>query len=305
VTAPRALPLGLALALVGCEGALTPADPLDGDAGPTSDAPIWFDDLDKARAQERFQVTGDLMRYVIAPGCAANRNECHSNEDFPDMSTEGNLWNLADLLCNQGVGDPLEVEDFCEALGDELRITAGANEGFVARVGSISTLEDDEGRFERYEIFLEAAPPMDQANAGFQFLRDGVAMASLGGGASLQVIGASKIVSVTNANHLVDPDRVRQGDRNQNGVFGDGGGVLVRPGDARGSYLVRRVLGQGTERVRMPLPSDNVRPKFNRNLSPDEVYALMSWINCMDLAKGIYAPIDYDCAANADNEGRW
>ncbi len=155
----------------------------DGDGG----GGAAYDQLDRARAQAKFPDTTALMRYVIAPGCAAELNECHYNEDFPDMSSEGNLLNLLNLPCNLQIGERTGVEDFCEAVGDELRISAGANAGFVGRVGSIKAVTSAAGAFQAWEVRLERAPTAAQSNASFQLLRGGTALPALGSGSSLQV----------------------------------------------------------------------------------------------------------------------
>lgn len=258
--------------------------------------------LDKARARDRFQATTDLMRWVIAPGCAAQHNECHQNEDFPDMSTEGNLWNLVDQPCNQGVGDRTTVEDFCEQKADELRVDGGP----TVRVGSIATLTNDAGEFDRYEVRVDVplAAPLD--GASFVVVRDGAELPAVGHGSSLRGDAGSKVLGIVEPADLPDPRLVRQGDENDNGVFGTGEGVLVRRGDAHASYLVRRLLGKETTREQMPLNANSDNPtEINNAPPPDAMYALLSWINCMGPSDGPYSPIRYDCEANADNEGTW
>lgn len=261
--------------------------------------------LDKVEAQRQFATTTELMRYVVAPGCAAERNECHNSEDFPDLSTEGNLWNLVDVRCNQGLGERRDVEGFCENLGDELRIEGGANQGFTARIGSISSVSNAQGVFQHYEVLLDKAPTASQTGASFGILRDGAKVGGLGGGASVELKAGEKWARVKNASHLPSPSLVFQGDENRDGAFGDGKGVLVKRGDARASYLVWRVLGH-SPRPQMPLGTnaDQVT-ETNRPLTKNEVYALMSWVNCMQAGDTIYSPIRYDCAANANNEGQW
>jgi hypothetical protein len=137
-------------------------------------------------------------------------------------------------------------------------------------------------------------------------LRGGSKLAALGGGASVELQAGQKWARVKNANHLPDPVAVQQGDENRNGIFGSGGGALVKRGDAHGSYLVRRLQAQATSRVRMPLGAnpDNLT-EVNRPLTKNEAYALMSWINCMAPTDGPYAPIRYDCPENAANDGVW
>lgn len=261
--------------------------------------------LDKAAAQARFATTTELMRYVVGPGCAAERNECHNSEDFPDLSTEGNVWNLVQLGCNQGLGERKEVEDYCERVGDQLRIDSGANTGFVARIGWIKQVSSAAGTFQYFEVGLDKAPPSAQSGGTFSILRAGTRLAALGGGASAETQAGQKWVRVRNAGHLPDPVAVIQGDENQNGVFGTGQGAIVKPGDARGSYLVMRLLGKATARVRMPLGANaDQQFELNRPLTQNELYAVMSWINCMQPGDGPYSPIRYDCAANADNEGK-
>ncbi|MCC6995578.1 MAG: hypothetical protein IT370_13290 [Deltaproteobacteria bacterium] len=273
----------------------------DGGAQPTN-----YDQLDRARAQAKFPDTTALMRYVIAPGCAAERNECHFNEDFPDLSSEGNLLNLLELPCNQQVGERTTIEEFCERVGDELRISAGANAGFQARVGSITAITSATGAFQAWEVRLERGPTAAQSNATFQLLRAGTALPALGAGSSLQVSAGQATVRITREADLPDPAQVRQGDENQDGHFGAGTGFLVAAGRARDSYLVRRLLGQDTARQRMPLTlnADTVN-EANRPLTPDEMYALMSWINCLQPGDGPYSPIRYDCPENQSNTGGW
>ena len=301
--------VAMALVLAACSGGFKSSQPppSGADAGPagTPDADPTYDELDKARAQSRFESTTDLMRYVIAPGCAAETNECHNSEDPPDMSSEGNLWNLVGLPCNQGVGERETVEEFCEQLGDELRIVDGANAGFTTRIGSISLVTDAEGAFMHYEVRVQAGPPQTQTDARFEILRGGIPNGALGGGVSLAVGAGSTSLLVTDADDILDPAGVYQGDENRNGIFGDGSGTLVERGDAHASYIVRRLVGE-TERVRMPLNANADNPtEMNRFLSPDEMYTVMSWINCMLPTDTVYSPIRYDCEANAGNEGVW
>jgi len=267
--------------------------------------PVLAATLDKPAAEARFATTTELMRYVVSPGCAAERNECHHTEDFPDLSTEGNLWNLVGQPCNQGLGDRKTVEDFCEALGDELRIDSGASSGFTARIGSITQVASASGAFSYYEVRLDKAPSASQTGATFSISRHGQRLQALGGGASAELQAGQKWVRVRNASHLPSPAAVLQGDENQNGVFGSGAGLMVKPGDALGSYVVRRLLGKETARVRMPLGANaDQQTEVNRVLTPNEAYALMSWINCMQAGDGPYSAIRYGCAANAGNEGR-
>jgi hypothetical protein len=292
-----------ALLLSACTGDLMMNEP--GPDGAAADDPAAWDELDVERAQGRFVSTTDIVRYVVAPGCAARRNECHANEDFPDLSSEGNMWNLVMLPCNLGVGDRTTVEDFCEQKADELHILDGPNAGFITRIGSIDVISDDEdGEFVRYDVRLEFGPSQAATGASFAILRDGVALPALGGGAALEIGAGEPLARITSAAALPDPAAVRQGDENRNGIFGDGSGVLVRPGDAAASYLLHRLAGR-TDRVRMPL-SDNadIETQENRPLTLDEMYAVASWINCMQPGDGPYAPIRYDCAANAGNDGR-
>ncbi len=300
---------GMALVLAACSGDFNSMQPppSGADAGPagTPDGAIIFEDLDKARAQARFESTTDLMRYVVAPTCAAETNECHNSEDPPDMSSEGNLWNLVGLPCNDGVGERETIEEFCEQLGDEIRIVDGENAGFTTRIGSITLVTDAEGAFTHYEVRVQAGPPLAQTDAQFEILRGGTPMGALGAGVSLTVGAGSTSLLVTDPDDIRDPVGVRQGDENRNGIFGDGSGTLVQRGDARASYFVRRLVGE-TERVRMPLNENADNPtEMNRFLSPDEMYAVMSWINCMLPTDTVYSPIRYDCEANADNEGVW
>lgn len=307
----RAAALLLGVTLAACSpgsvgGGGGGGDGRDGGMTTELDAAPPVGDLDKTAAREKYQTSTDLMRFIFGPGCSAETNECHSNEDFPDMSTQGNLMNLVMMQCNQGVGERSTIDDYCESLGDTLRITSGANDGFTSVIGSITLVNGTDGDFSHFEIVLETPTPTSQTGASFEFVRNGQTLAALGGGASLESTSGLATVRVTNANHIPDPLAVLQGDENKNGIFGDGTGYLVSPGDARGSYMVRRLLGVETTRIRMPLNENADNPtELNRNLSREEMYAIMSWINCMVPGDDVYGSIKYDCPENANNEGAW
>ncbi len=279
----------------------------DATSGPDSGREAPDTPLDKENAQARFVTTTDLMRHVIAPTCAAEGNECHNDEDFPDLHSEGNLWNLLGLGCNLNVGERDTIEDYCEAVGDQIRITDGANSGFSATVGSIELVTDDMGEFSHYAITVESvASAVAQTGGNFEFVRGGVVSQALGGGGSVDVTVGEVILRVTDPDHIPDPLLILQGDENRNGTFGTGTGVIVKPGDARGSYMIRRLLEVETNRIRMPLGGMIDNPnELNPYLSANEMYALMSWINCMQDGDGVASEIRYDCAQNADNEGTW
>jgi len=263
------------------------------------------DRLDIERAKVEFESTDEVMRRIIAPTCAAENNECHANENFPDLSTEANLWGLVELRCNQGIGERTTVENFCEAQGDELRIEDGVNAGFIARIGSVTEITDDDGEFMRYEVRVDRGPPEPQGNARFVVLRNRSVLRALGGGSSLVADGTDTLY-VTRARDLLGHELTRQGDENHDGVFGDGRGVLVRPGDARNSYLIRRLVDAGSDRLRMPLNFNSDNPnEINRVLTRQEMYVLMSWINCMRPDDRVYSPVRFDCPQNAGNDGTW
>lgn len=303
MTQPRIV-IAIALLCAAClpdalEG--LPPEIISGDGGSGGGDTIIEQSLDKERAQLTFPTTTELMRYTISPTCAAENNECHNNEDFPDLSTEGNLWNLLDLRCNLGVGERETVEDYCEAQPDMLAVGASR-----FAIGSVSVVNDDEESFDYYEIRIDQALSESLIDADFTIERDGSAMPQLGSGNSLEGDSGSDIIRIQDADDIPDVLLISQGDENRNGVFGDGSGTIIKPGDARGSYMIRRLMLQETERVQMPLNENADNPtEVNRTLSPDELYVLTSWINCIEPGDNVYAPIRYDCAANADNEGTW
>ena len=279
-----------------------------GAGGAKLDAGIGVDvPLDKVRAQMAFPTTTDLIRRVIAPTCAAEDNECHSNEYYPDMATEANFWNLIGLRCNVGVGERTTIENRCEAQGDTLRITDGANSGFAATIGSVHTVTDDvTGEFRWYEITLESPVAQSQSGGSFELLRAEQAMPGLGGGDSLEAVAGQTTLRIMNANRIANANVILQGDENEDGIFGDSSGVIVRRGNARESYLISRLFGAETSRSRMPVNTNIDNPNEESGfLTEDEMYVLMSWINCMAPDDGTYSPIRYDCAANADNQGIW
>ena len=282
------------------------ADPDAGqDAGIIDGADAAASVFDPEEAQRNYAKTTDIMRHIIAPTCAAENNECHANEEFPDLSTVGNLWTLVGLSCNQGIGDGTTVEDLCEEKSDHIRITDGVNAGYEARIGSVFEVTDVEGAFIKYEMRVDVEP-RSQANARFVLARDGIEEPGLGSGASLVATRGSLTLLVLQAQDLPNSELIKQGDRNDNGVYGDGRGVLVRPGDARNSYLVRRLFGRGTTRVRMPLNYNSDNPtEINTPLTQEAMYVLMSWINCIRADDTAFSELRYDCPENADNDGTW
>ena len=114
-----------------------------GGSGATSPTPTPLQELDKEYAKALYVTTTDVMRYLVAPTCAAENNECHNNEDYPDMSTEGNLWNLIDQRCNLGVGERETIEDYCEAQGDTIEIIAEFQAGDAKAFGLKLRCGDD------------------------------------------------------------------------------------------------------------------------------------------------------------------
>ena len=287
-------------------GSFTPPEVDAGAIDPMIDPPPPSGELDRERARARYVSTTDLVRYVFAPSCAAQQNECHHSEDFPDLHTEANVWSALGLGCNQGIGERPEVEDFCERRGDEIVITDGVNEGFSATIGAIVTHTDEDGAFERYEVRIEGTLPMAQSDASFRISRLGMVIRGLGGGSSAQLEAGAQSIFIDEAADILDPGVIVQGDENGNGVYGDGRGAIIVPGDARASYMVRRLFGLGTERVQMPLGVDADNPtEVNPPLTRAQMWVLMSWINCMDPADGPYGDIGYDCPENADNDGTW
>ncbi len=307
-------PSALLLLSLGCNGVVVDASGAASEIGAADAGPPPADgaseppagELDRERAQARFPTTTELVRYIVAPGCAAERNECHNSEDFPDLSTEGNLWNLVGLRCNAGLGDRGEVEDFCEPEGDLLRIESGPDALFVARIGHIAGVVGADGALDHYEISLDAPPPSTAAAVRFAILRDGTAIPGLGGGTSLETAAGLPVVRVHTTEEIPDPSAVLQGDENGNGVFGSGTGVLVHAGSPRDSYLIRRLFGESTDRVRMPLGANaDTETEVNPPLTREEMYVVMSWVSCMQPGDGPYSPIRYDCEANAANDGSW
>ncbi len=263
-------------------------------------------DLDVDRAQGRFVTTTDLMRLVIAPGCASEVNECHNSEDFPDLSSEGNLWNLVGLGCNQGIGERTELDGLCETTGDEVRITNGNNEGFTATIGAVVLVTNADEEFDHYELRIDRAVPDGQEGGDFVIVRGGTELPALGNGNSADTDSGGHWVRITDEDDIPLANAIRQGDENLDDAYGDGSGALVSAGDARASYLVMRLLGHGTDRVRMPLAANADNPtEVNPPLSRDEMYALMSWINCMEPGDGPYSEIRYECTENSDNRGEW
>jgi hypothetical protein len=283
------------------EGGEGGSDNSAGGSAPTSPTPTPLQELDKEYAQALYATTTDVMRFMVAPTCAAENNECHNNEDFPDMSTEGNLWNLVDLRCNLGVGERETVEDYCESQGDSIEVA-----GFTTTIGAITTELDVDGEFLHYAVTIETALPASYTGETFNIMRNGVARPEIGGGNSLDGTAGSNVLQITDSADLPDPLLVLQGDENGNGVFGNGSGVLVKRGDVQSSYLLRRLMGEETARVRMPLNENADNPtEVNAWIDREASYALMSWILCMQPDDGPYSPIRYDCPENANNEGLW
>jgi hypothetical protein len=240
--------------------------------------------------------------------CALNEGVCHRARQYPELGAVGDMLALVNAPCQVAPADPALVPDECERPGDKLvlggvdleilRVIVPANASFP--LASV-------------ELKLGAAPPsFDTTGARIRRLDDGGAEvksvpldgAAIGPGSdatSVKIeLGAAPLPLREFLDvRIVDPEHVRMGDPNGNGIAHDAPAPWsqVHPGDPKRSYLYRRLLGDQYG-PRMPL--------IPRTWSPLATRALFCWIRGLPAgatpgSPEALAPIDYaNCPIDPD-----
>lgn len=313
----------LAGTLAGCGGDVSSRDK-DGGGG---DGGGGLGTPDRIYARSTYKTLTDIQQRVLSTSCAAQDNNCHWNDAYPQLTSEANLISLTRFRCNDWRSDGRTYDDFCEKNGDILTVGMAMQPAIDAGLPTVTGMSFTVGRVEAvhmvpadlaspivaYEIIVkETVPVTTDAGAPMP-----VAFSLLHFGQSTPYF----IQSMPGATFTDKPDRVRialnrlpedklvnivPGDPNGNGKFGTGNGFIVVPGDANNSYLTIRLLGpildSRSKHPRMPLEPVAMSPvNVSPYLGPTEMYAIKSWINCMSATDTATVPINYDCAANMEN----
>jgi len=318
----------LAAALAGCGGDVSSRDS-DGGVG---EGGLGLGTPDRRYARDTYKSLTDIQQRVLSTSCAAQDNNCHWNDAYPQLTSEANLISLTRFRCNEWRSDGKTWDDFCEKRGDLITVGMAMNPAVDAGLPTVTGMTFTVGYVNPIHMV-----PSDVASPIIAYeviVKEPVTPAASDGGAAAAPMAfalthAGQITpyfvqSMTGAQFIDKPDRLRiaknrlpddklalitEGDPNQNGKFGEGNGFIVVPGDANNSYLTIRLLGplldNRSRHPRMPLEPVAMSPvNVSPYLGPTEMYALKSWINCMKETDTATVPINYDCAQNLDNNTR-
>lgn len=248
----------------------------------------------------------------ISRGCGPNSGVCHNGNEYPDLDTVGSVLDNLDLPCNQKRESAEAVDDLCEPIGDLLAI-----EGRTIELAWVMPAEvDGAALVRRWRVGLREAPPSVAADEELTIIRNDLELWHLGRYATAEFDPEDAKVLVVEARPApatgddpavvlaralatagvpAQPEAIRVGDPNRNGVFGAvHGGRLIKPGDPAASYLLHRL----TDPAAGPL-----MPRANCCAwSLSAVRALWCWIDGLDRdGANAMAPIDYDNCSSSPN----
>lgn len=251
-----------------------------------------FGDL-RDEALARYRTVLELHTEAIFPSCTPNGGVCHNSKEYPDMHTPGNFLTVVARDCNVSMPDPRLVDNGCEPIGDQLRVLQNDGLLFEATVG-FAVLEEypapeeanqEEGTmWSDIVVTLDDELPfgLDDDNELYDFqivrtLEDGSERILVDEHRRLLTERNSNVVRIMRAiswdpldddAFLTITTRMREGDRNQDGVYGGQTAALIAPGDPENSFLLWRVTGRS-------LPP---MPLANNPLREAAVAALICWI---------------------------
>lgn len=290
--------LALLVVLVGCKS--NRPGPID---EYTDEARIKYPDLQALYA-------GDQGIYR---GCGPNGGVCHNGNELPDMDTLGSLLDNINRPCNHKRGSAESVDDLCEPTGDRLAIA-----GQTIELAWAIPADDIDGAamVRRWRVGLREEPAAVEAGEPLTIMRDDLELWHLGryatatwepGDGKVLVLdalpapadGADPAVvlaaALGKAGVPAEPEAIRVGDPNRNGVFGAArGGRVIKPGDPAASYLLHRL----TDPAAGPL-----MPRANCCAwSLAAVRATWCWIDGLDRdGKNAMSPINYDSCSPSPN----
>ena len=239
----------------------------------------------------------------IYRGCGPNGGVCHNSNELPDLHTVGSVLENLDRPCNQKRTAAAAVDDLCEPPGDKLAVA-----GHTIELAWV--VADDEAPLpRRWRVGLRDAPGAVDPDEPLTVLRNGLPLWHLDryatvardpDAAKVLVLEARPVLAtgddpakvlasaLANAGVPSEPEAIRVGDPNRNGVFGAArGGRLIKPGDPAASYLLHRL----TDPAAGPL-----MPRANCcGWSLAAVRAMWCWIDGLRRdGRNAMAPIDYD-----------
>ncbi|MCA9704379.1 MAG: hypothetical protein KDK70_00860 [Myxococcales bacterium] len=256
--------------------------------------------IDEARKE--FPTYLDLHEKVITRTCTPFANVCHNNKEYPDLRTPQAMLGMLGSPCNLDVEDPLNTFNGCEPVGDTLRFTTGANQGWETQVAYVLFETDPvEGGVAAAVLHLADPIPAGMLDPmvpeGVEILRTtegGMLTVGQLGDAVNYVAGASTVridgyATAGDEAHTLLENDIREADPNRDGVFGAEGDRMheLTPGDPWGSYLLQRLQGN--------VPGSPM-PLANQPLSAAEMVALACWIEGAARPGGDspHAQIDYE-----------
>jgi hypothetical protein len=245
-------------------------------------------------------------------GCGPNSGVCHNANELPNLSTVGSVLDNLDRPCNQKRTSAEAVDDLCEPVGDKLAI-AGRT---IELAWAVPDPDAVDTPVRRWRLGLRDAPDAVDEAEPLAILRDGQELWHLGryataardpGNHKVLVLDARPVgadggdpavvlaTALASAGVPAEPEAIRVGDPNRNGVFGAGrGGGLIKPGDPNASYLLHRL----TDPAAGPL-----MPRANCCAwSLPAVRALWCWVDGLAHdGHNAMAPIHYDGCSQSPN----
>jgi hypothetical protein len=262
---------------------------------------------DEARAQYPTLEAVYASDQGVYRSCGPNSGVCHNASEFPNLHTVGAILDDIGQPCNQKRTSADSVDDLCEPRGDFLAIAGQQIElawvipdatdtrrwhvelrdaPSLAGPGAMTIMRGSEEMWhlDRYATF--AADPSDTR----ALIVDALPVNTDGSDPATVLTTALATAGVP-----ADPESVRVGDPNGNGVFGaDLGGRLIAPGNPAASYLLHRLTDPS---------SGPLMPRANCCAwSLAAVRAMWCWIDGLqaDAGNGL-DPIDYDrCSPSPD-----
>ena len=240
-------------------------------------------------------------------GCGPNGGVCHNANEFPNLHTVGSILDNIGQPCNQKRTSADSVDDLCEPPGDRLAVAGQEIElawvipdaddtrrwhvelrdaPSLAGPGAMTIMRGTEEMWhlDRYATF--AADPSDARG----LIVEALPVNTDGSDPAMVLTTALATAGVP-----ADPESVRVGDPNRNGVFGaELGGRLIAPGDPAASYLLHRLTDPS---------SGPLMPRANCcSWSLAAVRAMWCWIGGLSVdGSNAMDPIDYDhCSPSPD-----
>ena len=267
---------------------------------------------------QRYHDVVELFDQGISRTCSLNGGVCHNSNSYPDLHSVNALIATANRPCNAGSIDRADVNDACEPAADRLVIPSMQVDARVVWA-DVDPAEQNVPSYalSRVNLYLDHEPTTLFAGARDVSIHrsTGEIFSIADRGAFIQIRDGVKVVISLSGVAGSDkqffdarvfppgPNRLWVGDQNHNGIEGAIGGQmkLMVPGDAMGSYLIRRMIDE-TYGERMPRQCRTWDDRANQ--------ALACWVQGLQTdgtgkVTNALAPIDYDaCHVEVLGKGR-